>query len=283
MAGIKTRRVLRATALLAVFFPLASIAQDSPGLAVRLGDARIAASIETMFLLSDQLNPFNIKTKVESGMVTLSGGVADAAQKDLAADLAHSVGGVRAVDNQIIVVEAPPEKPGGRGFRQVFEDRTLSATIRSRLLWHKQFQGLKIDIRAEEGVCTLMGVVNSEEQRQAIGRVAEETRGVVRVINLLAVEERAPLDPVAGMGRQVTDTWLEKRIETAILFNRNVSIFDLHVGVVDRKAVLTGVVPVEAQKTLAGALAASVYGVEEVRNEIQVKPLELAPMDPEPL
>jgi osmotically-inducible protein OsmY len=283
MTNLGMRRVLIATALVALLSPVSSFAQDSPGLAVRLGDARIAASIETMFLLSDQLNPFNISTKVESGMVTLSGGVADAAQKDLAADLAHSVGGVRAVDNQIIVVEAPPEKQGGRGFRQVFEDRTLSATIRSRLLWHKQFHGLKVDIRVEEGVCTLAGVVNSEEQKQAIGRIAGETRGVVRVVNLMAVEERVPLDPVAGMGRQVTDKWLKTRIETAILFNRNVSIFDLDVAVVDRKAVLTGVVPVESQKALAGALAASVYGVEDVRNEIQVKALELAPMDPEPL
>ena len=239
------------------------------GLRSSVSDVRITARIETLFLLNEELSPLNINTTTNKGVVTLTGSVVDDVQKGLAAELAEGVDGVRSVVNHLVVVDTPPEAPN-RSWRQHVEDRTISASIRSRLLYHKQFKAMKIDVKCRDGNVTLSGVVDSEEHKDRIGRIAEETRGVASVTNNLTVYQKAKMDVVANLGRQVADEWVEKRVETAILMNRHVGIRDLGVEVDDGTCILTGVVRSAEQRELVGAIAASVCGVQSIHNNIAI-------------
>lgn len=233
-------------------------------------DAATTARIETMFLLNEQLSPFNINTTTNDGRVTLTGSVNDEVQRDLAEELARSAKGVKSVENHITAVPTVIGEKERRGFKQRWNDRTLSASIRSRLLYHRQFKGLRIGVSTVNGVVTLHGVVGTQEQKETIGTVTADTKGVERVVNNLTVSPKKEMDPVQNIGRQFSDEWVEGRVETAILLNKHLSVGALNVEVDDGVCILTGTVNSEAKRKLAEDVALSIQGVEKVRNEIRV-------------
>jgi osmotically-inducible protein OsmY len=242
---------------------------DTVGQTIR--DARITGRVESAFLFSEHLSPFNINTTTSGGVVTLSGGVRDQVQKDLAGEIAESVDGVMEVLNGIIVVPMAPERVRTRDWRMKIKDKSTSASVRTRFLYHKQFKGLRIKVRTVNGVVTLSGVVSSEDRRKRIGNIAYQTKGVERVENRLSVRPKDPTDQVQNVGRQFSDEWVEKRVETAIALNRHLSIRRVDVEVDDGVCILTGGVNTEPEKMLAGSIADSIQGVRTVRNDIHIR------------
>jgi osmotically-inducible protein OsmY len=207
--------------------------------------------------------------------------VSDQIQRDLAADLAKSVEGVRSVNNQITIVEAyaPPTAP--RNWRQKINDMNTAASIKRRLVSQGELRGLKIGVNVERAAVTLFGVVGTEAQRDHIAQIAMDTEGVARVENNLTVRAKEPLDQVQNVGRQVGDEWTEKRVETALAFNSHIQVRDLNVEVDDGICILTGLVDTAAQRDLASSIAEHIYSVGEVRNEIRVRDgAESAPPPP---
>ncbi len=69
---------------------------------------------------------------------------------------------------------------------------------------------------------------------------------------------------------RTSDTWLEAKLATTIALNRHVSIFDIDTDVRNQTAYLTGVVDSDIDKDLAGELAMSIEGIEDVENNITV-------------
>jgi hyperosmotically inducible periplasmic protein len=62
------------------------------------------------------------------------------------------------------------------------------------------------------------------------------------------------------------------KVHTALLLSKNVSAFDIKVSVTEGDATLTGQVPSEESKTVAGAIAQDTSGVKKVENEITINP-----------
>lgn len=242
-------------------------------------DATIKAQIEGRFLLDRSLSPFDIKTAAQDGVVTLSGAVGDEQAKQRAEEIARGISGVKQVVNQLVIVDQPRRKPARRSLKELLSDRALTALIRSRLLYHKQFQELRLDIACRKGVVALYGVVSSEEEREAIQRVVEETSGVVSVNNRLTVSPGISARLPQKMLHEMSDLWVEKRVEAALGMNRYVALRNLNVTVQNGVCFLSGNVGSEAEKSAAEAIAASVVGVAAVENSIEVFPqnVEAAP------
>ena len=242
-----------------------------------VSDAAITAEVEASFLLHEKLNPFDINTTTVDGTVTLTGAVANEEQKLLAEELAAQVDGVRGVINHIVVADQPVVRPPRRSWKQIAEDRALAAMIRSRLLYHKQFRQFRFDVRCRNGVVTLYGVVPTEEDRAAVGSIVRETRGVKEIANHLNVKPPKGGSSLERVSRGVSDAWLEKRVEAALLMNRYVSLKGLNVTVKDGVCVLAGVAGSPAERESAVAVASSIYGVRGVENLIEVRSAESTP------
>jgi len=246
----------------------------APGEQVVTGieDSAITAQIETLFLLNEHLNPFNINTTTQDGNVMISGSVGDETQKKLAEDLARSVKGVAFVDNRLVVIETVIGDKEKRTWKQRVADRATSASVKGRLLLNGEFKGLKIGVSTINGVVNLYGVVPTEEHALTMARIAEETKGVLEVENNLTVRRKDDAyDAVRGVGRQISDEWLESRVETAVLLNSHISIRELDIEVDDGIVIMTGSVNSEEKKELAGEIANAIRGVNEVRNNIIVR------------
>lgn len=254
-------------ALVAVLAPWGAMAHVSQEVA----DASITAKIETLYLLNEHLNPFNIDTSTNHGVVTLTGGVNDDVQRNLAAELAATVEGVTQVVNNIVITPDAENDKDRRSWKQAIEDKGVSAAVRARLTYNGGFKGLSIGIETINNVTTLYGVVRSQEQRDYIARIASETKGVDQVVNNLTVQEpETSGNAWRDVGSSISDQFLEKRIEKTMLLNRHLSIRDLDVDVVNGTAVLTGNVNTEEQRKLAEEITRSLGGVQDVRNEIKL-------------
>ncbi len=236
-----------------------------------VADASITAKIETLYLLNEHLNPFNIDTSTNHGVVTLTGGVNDDVQRNLAAELAATVEGVTQVVNNIVITPDAENDKDRRTWKQAIEDKGVSAAVRARLTYNGGFKGLSIGIETINNVTTLYGVVRSPEQRDYIARIASETKGVDQVVNNLTIQEpHTSGNGWKDVGNSISDQFLEKRIEKTMLLNRHLSIRDLDVDVVNGTAVLTGSVNTEEQRKLAEEITRSLGGVQDVRNEIKL-------------
>ena len=235
-----------------------------------VADSAVTAKIESIYLVNKHLNPFNINTTTRKGVVTLTGSVNDETQRNLAHDLIKGLEGVQSVQNNIIVVPTAYGEKAMRPLKQKFMDRGTTAAVRSRLLYNQQLKGFKVNVETVNGIVTLHGVVPTDEIRTTAGNITADTNNVVQVVNNIMVRARTSTPGAERVGRQVSDEWLEARIETAILFNSHLSIRALAVEVDDGVCILSGNVTTQEQRELAGNIAERLQGIHTVENTIQV-------------
>lgn len=164
-------------------------------------DAWIKGKLEGVYLFNQHLSPFKINTKVENGVVNLTGTVDTEIDKDLAGEIARGVGGVQKVNNQLAVEsrsgrgrvseergrESGGAGSGENGFVHWVKDATITATVKSKLLANGEISGMKINVDTHDNRVTLSGEVESDEARQLAGQIAENTENVVGVENNLRV------------------------------------------------------------------------------------------------
>lgn len=240
-------------------------------------DAAITTRIETTFLLNEHLSAFEINTGTQGGIVTLRGGVETGIQKDLAEELAASVGGVSQVNNQLTIVPDVKHIGPKRTFRTKVEDRTITASVRIRLLNSAHLGGLKIQAKTENSVVSLTGLVRTEFQREKVEFITYQTKGVERVVNHLTLSAREELSRTQNVIRQISDEVLEKRLESSIVMNRNLSVRTIDVEVDDGVAHLTGIVNSQPEKELATVIAETTRGIKGVDNTLTVQGAPAAP------
>ena len=115
---------------------------------------------------------------MDDGTATLSGTVEEDVNKELAEQIALGVSGIKTVDNQI-AVEAdyvPPARTSQeRSFGEVVDDATITATVKSKLLWSKNTDGLEMDVDTRMGKVRLTGAAGSDAARELAGSMAANT------------------------------------------------------------------------------------------------------------
>jgi len=156
-------------------------------------DAWVTGKLEMAYTLNKHLNPFDIHTDVDSGVVTLTGMVESDVDRELAEEIASGIDGVVEIDNALEVgmskgqhASAPSEEH--RNFPTWFDDATTTAAVKSKLIGNSGTKGLQIDVDTREDVVTLSGSVDSDEQKQLAGQIARNTGDVKDVHNLLVVK-----------------------------------------------------------------------------------------------
>ena len=129
------------------------------------------------------LASFDLESRVEDGVVTLTGQVHDGSEKSHAADVAGRVRAVREVVNEIRVQAAT-------GTISKHSDTTLAKEVRDRFQrhWTTSQVANRIRVDVKDGVATLTGELDTWDERLEAGRVAFGTEGVWKVRNQLTVK-----------------------------------------------------------------------------------------------
>ena len=247
-----------------------SYAEGAP--AQSLTDVRQEVQIWTSFTLNPYLQVNAIKAYVKDGKVTLTGNVHEDVSKELAKEIALGVDGIKEVDNQIVVQPEVSDHnvKAINPYANIVEDATITATVKSKLLWSKYTDGLKTTVATKTGRVTLTGTADSAEAKDLAGRLAMNTRGVVSVSNNLVVavaksDAKATVTKVtADVEKTISDSWITAKVKSTLLYSTNVSGSDVHVTTHKGVVTLKGILSSGAERALVIELAENILGVKSV-------------------
>lgn len=265
--------VLALSSTLLAWQPLVGHAAES-GLSAQLAEARQEGSIWTALNLNRELKPYAIKVDVENGRAQLSGAVASEEQKALAGQIAASVEGITAVDNQLGVDASLAD---GRkadaaqqpGVVQQWDDATLAAKVKSKLLLEKRGEGLDIKVTSKAGAVTLDGTVGSQQASEQAEHLAAQTEGVTAVNNRLKVDPDDATTQqfqksVGDAQAAVSDAWITSQIKAGILSAHALQGLSIGVSTRDGVVTLSGQVPSADERQHLIDSARNTRGVREV-------------------
>jgi osmotically-inducible protein OsmY len=238
-------------------------------------EARQESQISTTYSLSPYLRANDIKVSVDDGTATLTGTVEEDVNKELAQQIALGVNGIKTVDNQIDVEAdySPATRSSQeRNFGEVVDDATITATIKSKLLWSKNTEGMEMDVDTTMGRVTLRGSAESDASKALAGRMAVNTHGVVSVDNRLVVNSSKPTPKVAiessehDTSQEMSDSWITTKVTSTFMFSSNVESHDIEVSTDQGVVTLSGKVDSSAERALAIELADNIRGVKSVNS-----------------
>lgn len=180
--------------LIALSSPLAARDSDARSTDQRVHDAWIRGKLEAAYTFNRHLNPFDITTDVENGVVTLTGVVESDIDADLAGEIAEGLEGVEDVENDLEVGSAPASASSGeaneqRRFGRWVDDATTTAAIRIALTTNGNVAARDISIETRGDIVTLSGEVDSAQESELAEQVARNTADVRDVNNELRVRQ----------------------------------------------------------------------------------------------
>jgi osmotically-inducible protein OsmY len=119
----------------------------------------------------------------------------------------------------------------------------------------------QVRVSARDGVVTLSGTVQDQDQKQLAEDTAENLPGVTSVKNDIAIKSDYP---------EHSDGWIAFKIRSELLVKANVSATSTTVKVQDGAVDLGGNADNLAQKELTEVYAKEIDGVKSVKNDIVV-------------
>lgn len=239
-----------------------------------LSEARQETQIQTAYSLNSNLRANDLQVSVDEGKATLTGTVEEEVSKELAHQIAHGVTGIDSVDNQIKVDSdyAPPARTADadRSFGEVVDDASITATVKSKLLWSNDTQGLQANVDTANGKVTLSGNADSDDAKARATTMAENTRGVVSVDNRLVVDSTKAASEVTSndSGKDsfpnVSDGWITTKVNSMFMYSANVESHNIEVSTDKGIVTLTGKVDSDSERSQAIELAENIRGVKSV-------------------
>ena len=116
---------------------------------------------------------------VTDGRVVLSGTAENSAQKDLTAQYAKDIDGVRSVSNKIVVKDRAP----GSTMAEKIDDASITSEVKYELLSHKATSAVKTSVSTIAGVVHVTGEAANDAERSLVTKLAEDVRGTKSVTN----------------------------------------------------------------------------------------------------
>jgi hyperosmotically inducible protein len=153
-------------------------------------DSVVTTEIKARMAVDSTVKASRIEVTTDNKVVTLTGNLDSAAEKDRALEIARSNKSVAKVVDMLEVrtSAATGEAPDpGRTLGEHIDDAAITAHVKSRLLEDPQVKGLKIDVDTREGVVFLTGTVRSEEEGKKAVEIARGTEHVRDVKPNLAI------------------------------------------------------------------------------------------------
>ena len=133
-------------------------------------------------------NVYAVKTAVEvkDGVVTLKGEAANVAQKELTAEYAKDIEGVKEVKNEMTVAATP--EPAQRTAGEKVDDASITAQVKTALLTHKSTSAVKTKVETRNGEVTLTGIAKNAAEKSLVTKLVADIQGVTTVKNEMTVE-----------------------------------------------------------------------------------------------
>jgi osmotically-inducible protein OsmY len=223
-------------------------------------DGSIESSFKNSYVYQTYLKDDAVKTKARSGVVTLTGTVADGSHRTLAQETAANLPGVSRVDNNLSTrAEVDAENA----------DTWIGRKVKLALLFHRNVSAVKTAVEVNDGVVTLHGEATSMAQKDLTSEYARDIDSVKEVRNMMTVGATpVPADRTAG--EKLDDASVTAQVRTALLTHRSTKSVTPRVETRNGEITLTGRASSAAEKSLVTKLVTDIHGVTGVKNQMTV-------------
>ncbi len=193
----------------------------------------------------------NIGVAVEKGVVTLTGHVANYAEKIAAEHTVERVKGVRAIAQEIEVRFSNQSKRS---------DDEIAQRALDIMNWSVQVPADSIQVKVEKGWITLTGAVEWQYQREAAEAAVRQLSGIRGVTNVIEIKPHVAASDV------------HRKIMDSLKRNAEVEADSIRVVVDNDKVILEGKVKAWYERNLAERAAWSAPGVKAVEDRLSIGP-----------
>jgi len=150
-------------------------------------DAWIVRKVNLTLLFHRNVNAGKTVIEAKDGIVTLKGQAASAAQKDLTAEYAKDIEGVKEVKNEMTVAATP--EPAERTAGEKIDDASINAQVKTALLNHRSTSSMKTKVETRNGEVTLTGIAKNAAEKALVTKLVTDIQGVTSVNNQMTVAE----------------------------------------------------------------------------------------------
>lgn len=147
-------------------------------------DVWIRHQVRAALLLHRSVDGAKIEINVKDGIVSLQGEAASQAQKELTAEYARDVEGVKEVKNGMTVSVASKKR---RTAGDKIDDASITAQVKMTLLYHHSTSTLNTKVETNRGVVTLRGKAGSAAELNRAAKLANDVKGVKGVKNRMTI------------------------------------------------------------------------------------------------
>ena len=244
-----------------------------------LADGWLTTRIQAQYFADQQVKARYIDVKTRDGVVTIKGFVETPAGHERAVQIARSTGGVKQVNDEILIGQSPRafELPravatgGELPSAAPIDDGRVMSGIQAMFFLDPAVKGRQIEVTSHDGVVTLRGEVASEAERGQALMLARNSAGVQRVEDSLTVnatigQAATPTPPAAA---PVEDATVIADVKSKLAGDRQFGA--IVVSVTEGSVELRGTVPsADARQRALDAVRQS-NGVTQVVDRLTVR------------
>lgn len=156
-----------------------------------MSDMWITVKVKSTLLFHRSVSAMT-EVSTKDGVVTLKGEADNQAQKDLTAEYVRDVEGVKEVMNEMTVAKTTKtqgkKKTEEKTMGDKIDDASITALVKTTLLYHRSTSGLSTKVETSDGVVTLSGVAKNAAEKELAVRYANDVKGVKKVVNNMTIE-----------------------------------------------------------------------------------------------
>jgi osmotically-inducible protein OsmY len=149
-------------------------------------DTWIDRKVKLALLVHRNVSGSTTAVEVKDGVVTLKGEATSKAQKELAAEYAKDIEGVKEVKNEMTVAATPVAAERTAG--EKMDDASVTAQVKTALLTHRSTSSVSTKITTRDGTVTLTGIAKNAAEKSLVTKLVTDIHGVTGVKNEMTVE-----------------------------------------------------------------------------------------------
>jgi hyperosmotically inducible periplasmic protein len=147
-------------------------------------DAWMTMKVKGVLAFHKNVSATSTEVNTENGVVTLTGKADSEAQKQLTTEYAKDVDGVTEVRNLTTIDKTAARRTMG----EKVDDSSITAQVKTSLLFHKSTHAMATKVVTKDGVVTLQGEAKNGAERDLVTKLTEDIEGVKHVNNRMTVK-----------------------------------------------------------------------------------------------
>jgi len=148
-------------------------------------DAWLREKVRITLLFHRSVRAGTTEVEVTDGIVTLRGEAASLAQKELTAEYAKDVEGVKGVRNEMSVAKIPQKE---RTVGEKIDDASITAQVKITLLSHQSTSAMNAKVETKRGEVILSGKASNAAELSLATKFAGDVHGVKSVTNRMSIK-----------------------------------------------------------------------------------------------